>query len=202
MMERDILLASGNDIENTRKNYKVGMYFSLAIILIIAIWTFASEARWLVFDSGVGTRANFDIWIVVGVIVTSMGTAVTFTVLGQMAKGLTRECDVLGGIIHLEERQLMMIWAIVIGSVLGMGFWDIVTIVHLAIDYGILNIWLIDVTVFDFGIWQMVIPVWGLTIIGVTKMTIVVVLYILAMKNMRRGTICELANFDSKAILD
>lgn len=202
MVQRDVLLAGADDIKETRGNYKVGMYFTLSIILIVAIWAFASEARWLIFDSGIGTRASFDIWIVAGVIVTALGTMISFFVLGQMARGLSRECSVLGGTFHFEERQIIMIWAIVIGVVLGMGFWDIVTMINLAINYGILNIWLIDVTVFDFGFFQMIIPVWGLVIIGTIKMGAVMILYILAMKNMRRGTVCELANFDRNAILD
>jgi len=94
-----------------------------------------------------------------------------------------------------------MLWAIIIGMVLGMGFWDIVTEIHLAIEYGILNIWFIDVVVFDFGFWQMIIPVWGLVIIGVLKMGAVIILYALSIKNISRGTVCELAGFKKDAIL-
>jgi hypothetical protein len=139
--------------------------------------------------------------MVIGVIVTVLLTALSFFTLGQVASGMVKECDVLGGAIHMEERQIVFWWAVIIGMVLGMGFWDIITEINLAFQYGIINIWLIPVTVFDFGVFQMVIPVWELMIIGVAKMGAVIVLYIVAARNIHRGTVCELAGLDKGAIL-
>lgn len=201
MSKTDMLLAGAGDIKENRKNYKVGMYFSLVILLVVFVWIFLSQGRWMIFDSGIGSKASFDIWILTG-IVTMMAAGMAFFLLGQMSKGFSRECDLLGGNIHLEERQLIMIWAVIIGFILGMGFWDIVTMVHLAINFGILNIWAIPVTFFDFGIIQLILPVWGLVIIAIVKMSAVIYLYALAIKNMRRGTVCELASLDPKAIID
>jgi len=169
-------------------------------VLIVALWAIISEVRWLMFDSGVGERFMFDMWMLGGVIFIALMIGLAFFTLGQFSSNWTKECAMLGGAIHLEERQIIAIWAAMIGFVLGMGFWDIVTEIHLALVYGIWNIWNIEVIVFDFWFWQMILPVWGLVIIGVIKMGAVIMLWILAIKNMRRGTICELASFNKSAI--
>ena len=194
------LLAGERSVKGARPSYKVGMYFSLCVVLLVTIWTIASEIRWIMFDSGVGSRFYFDTWMVFGVIFMAVAAGFAFTTLGHFSSGWTKECAMLGGAIHLEERQVIAIWAAIIGMVLGMGFWDIVTEVHLSLVYGFMNIWNIEVIVLDFGFYQMIFPVWALVIIGVIKMGAVVILWVLAIKNMRRGTVCELAGLDKAAI--
>lgn len=193
-------MAGEQDIKGNRRNYKVGMYLTLSIIMIIVVWSIISESRWLLFEAG-GDRSTFDLCMLFGVIASVVIAMASFFTLGQTVESYSKECSVLGGTFHIEERQIVLIWAIVIGSVLGMGFWDIVTMVNLSFVYGFLNIWTIDVVVYDFGFWQMVFPVWALVIIGVLKMGAVIILYVLAMKNIKRGTICSLAAMDKNAIL-
>lgn len=193
-------LAGEHDIKATRGNYKVGMYMLLSIIMLIVLWSIISEARWLLFNGG--TLAEFDMSMLFGVIASVAITVIAFFTLGQSLQSYSKECDVLGGYFHIEERQAVMIWALIIGMVLGMGFWDIVTEINLAIIYGIQNIWLINVVVFDFGpLGQMIFPVCALVIIGIVKMGAVAWLYMLASKNIKRGTICSLASLDKDAIL-
>ncbi|HME55800.1 MAG TPA: hypothetical protein VKM55_26575 [Candidatus Lokiarchaeia archaeon] len=180
---------------------KITLYFSLSIVAIIAIWSMISEARWMLFESGVGTLASYDSWMLIGVIVTIGFMIFSFFTLGQVASNLTKECDLPGKTVHMQEGQIILWWAIIIGMVLGMGFWDIVTEINLAVQYGLLNIWNMMVTVFDFGFWQLNLPVWGLVIIGIIKMGLVIILYVLATKNIRRGTVCDLAELKKDAIL-
>jgi hypothetical protein len=195
------MMASEEDIKSNRKGYKVGMYFTIPIIILIIIWSLISEIRWVLFSTPFGSLAYFDTWMLFGVIGMVVALGWSFFTFGQYSSKMVKECSLLGGALHLEERQIIMLWAIIIGMILGMGFWDIVTEIHLAIEYGILNIWFIDVIVFDFGFWQMIIPVWGLVIIGVLKMGAVIILYALSIKNISRGTVCELAGFKKDAIL-
>lgn len=196
------MMASENDINNGRRGYKIGLYFSLSILFLIIIWSIISEIRWNLFSTPYGSLSYFDSWMIIGVIGSIIAFAFAFFTLGQYNTKLSRECKVMGGAFHAEERQIVAWWAIIIGSVLGMGCWDIVTMIHLALDYGILNIWNILVTVFDFGFWQMIFPVWALVVIGILKMGSVLFLYALAIKNIGRGTVCELAEFKKEAIFD
>ncbi len=193
------MLAGEEDIDRNRNGYKIGLYFSLVVLLLIVAWSILSELRWILFEAS-GWRPDYDYWVLVLVGVMAAFGFVAFT-LGQYSKKLSKECAMLGGNIHLEERHLVFVWSLIIGTVLGMGFWDIVTIVHLAMDLGFFAIWNIPVTVYDFGVWQLIIPVWGLVIIGIVKMGAVIVFMAIALKNINRGTICDLARFDSKAIL-
>ena len=194
------LLAGEKEIKAARPSYKVGMYFTLCIILLVALWAVISEVRWLMLDSGVGNRFMFDSWMVLGAVFIAVMTGLAFCTLGFFSSGWTKECAMLGGMIHLEERQIVAVWAAIIGVILGMGFWDIVTEINLAVVYGIMNIWNINVIVFDFGIWQMVLPVWAVAAVGTFKMGSVTAVWILAVKNVRRGTICELAGLDKSAV--
>lgn len=198
-MSEGTIYAGERKIKSSRKGYKVGLYFTLVIILLIVLWSVISQARWMLFESGTGARYHFDIYMLFGVIFVAISLGIAFFTFGQFSKGLSYECNIAGGIFHMEERQVIMVWAIIIGFVLGMGFWDIVTMINLALEYGILNIWSIPVTVYDFGSWQMIIPVWGLVIIGVVKMGAVLILYFFAIKNIRTGTVCEMAEFKKGA---
>src|SRR5271157_4285370 len=72
---------------------KITLYFSLSIVAIIAIWSMISEARWMLFESGVGTLASYDSWMLIGVIVTIGFMIFSFFTLGQVASNLTKECD-------------------------------------------------------------------------------------------------------------
>jgi hypothetical protein len=186
------MYASESDISDGRRGYKVGLYFTLSIVMIILIWSMVSELRWILFESGSGSRSDYDtcVLLVIGV---TIAAAFSFFTLGQYGQKLSRECKLAGGTVNIEERVIVFFWAAFIGTILGMGFWDIVTMIHLAMIYGILSIWSIPVTVFDFGFWQMIIPVWGLVIIGIAKMGSVLILYALSVKNINRGTICDLA---------
>ncbi len=194
------MLTSESEIKSSRKNYKSRMYFTLSIVLTVLVWGIFSEIRWLFVETTSGDRFQFDMWILFGVILIIVMISISYLRLGQTTSNMKRECNVFGGSIHMEEQHVVFWLSIIIGFLWGMVFWDVVIGIHLIIDYGFFSIWTIDVIVYSFGFYDLVFTVWQLFIISTIKGLVALWMFLITVRNVKRGTMCEVAEFNKNAI--
>lgn len=173
----------------------IAWIFALVLIEIVLIWAVGSQFSWTVKQKG--NLTSFHIFLVTGVIVIGLATAITIGMAGARAseRWAGQRCRNFFGADFrlLYKSEVFVLFAVVFGTLIGTGIWDMVTILNALAESGWdLSIFFDDYLVIDMVFFQITWKLWLHLVVGATKGGIAVIFAILMGRKIRKGTFCEI----------
>ena len=175
-------------------NLSILWLFILCITEMVLIWAIASQFSYAVTVNG--DISAFHLFLVLGVIVIGILAFLTF---GMMGINSTNEWNdqrcskFLGFDTKMVYKNEMLIFsAIVLGTLIGTGVWDVVTTLNALASAGWdLSVFNDDYVVIDFVMFKIVWVLWVHLLVGTVKGGIALVIAIMLGARIKNGKFCE-----------
>jgi hypothetical protein len=92
-----------------------------------------------------------------------------------------------------RKSEALPLMCVVLGTLIGLGVWEMVTVVTAIIDNAFdLSVLYDDYLVFDFLYFQVVLPLWAHALLGAIEMGIPLAIAIMLAFKLKNGTFCEI----------
>lgn len=168
--------------------------FVLVIIEIVLIWAVGSQFSWTAKQKG--NLTSFHVFLIFGVILIGMASAITIGMAGARAteRWADQRCRNFFGADFrlLYKSEVFVLFAVVFGTLIGTGVWDVITILNALVESGWdLSVFLDSYLVIDLVFFQITWQLWLHLVVGATKGGIALVLAIIVAGKIRKGTFCE-----------
>jgi len=177
------------------KNISLVWLFILVIIEIVLIWAVASQFKYSVMVDG--DTSSFYIYLIIGIIVISILAGLTLGMLGIHSTHAWNDerCSKFLGFDTrmVYKNEMIILSAIVLGTLIGTGAWDVVTTLNALYNNGWdLSTFNDPYVVVDFGLFEIVWVLWVHLLVGTVKGGIALVIAIILGSKIKHGEFCEI----------
>lgn len=175
-------------------NISLMWLFVLSIIEIVLIWAVASQFKYAVMIYG--DLSAFYVFLVLGIIVVAILAGLTLGMAGVYSthRWDDERCTQFLGLDcrMMYKNEMMVLSAIVLGTLIGTGVWDMITTINALYQNGWdLNTFNDPYVVIDFIWFEIVWVLWVHTLVGTVKGGIALVIAIMVGSQIKHGKFCE-----------